>query len=422
VVRRPLDRRSQSGVPGLAIMVVLFVFTFALMVYAFVSWKTCLTKIYAGYQRDSSSPSRYEKIEQEGTDFKGYITLLEDKDNELRAAKGEIEKLNDTIGIEYLDRFEDKLASLKAKLEQMYKNDADDDNLVVLIRRLQQHADSLEDQLRVAKDEKKKSDAALQEARGQIQTEGEQYKARAETFQTELTKKNQEFNEVRASLESKISELQSRIFDINSQSEKEREKSRKQLVVVTRDLDRVKQALDEVQSKKVGGPDFDKDSAEPGGVVLHVDKAGAACMVDIGQKHGAKVGLQFVVYETGPGGKRIEKGTIELKKIYPDFSYAGILSVKDELNPMLRDDVVISPIFKRGAPNIFVLESDIDRIEKSVLKQKIEKFGNKVVDNVTAETDFVVIKENPGQMAQEARNWGVRVIRVSDITKVLGDN
>jgi len=422
VVRRSFDRSPQSGVPAMAIMVVLFVFAFALMVYSFISWRTADKKIYAGYQRDSGSPSVYEKIEQEGTDFKGYIARLEDKDNELRKANLKIDKLNDVIGIEYLDRFEDKLASLKAKLEQMYKNEADDDNLVVLIRRLQQYADNLEEQLSVAKDEKKKAVASLEEARNQLATESEQYKARAETFQTELTRKNQELNETRASLESKISELQSKIFDANSQAEKEREKSRRELVDVSREFDRIRKALEEVQRKKVGGADFDKDSAEPGGVVLYVDKTGDACMVDIGQKHGAKVGLQFVIYETGPGGKRIEKGIIELKKIYPDFSYAGILSLKDELNPILRDDVAISPIFRRGAPNVFVLESDIDRVEKGVLKQKIEKFGNKVVDSVTADTDFVVIKDNPGQMAQEAGKWGVRVIRVSDITKVLGDN
>jgi len=405
----------------MAIMVVLFVFAFAFGVYAFVSWKTCLAKVYAGYQRDSGSPSKYENIEHEGSDFEGYIALLEGKDKQLFDEKQKVDNLERMIGIEYLDRFEDKLSKLKDKLAQMYKQEADDDNLVVLIRRLQQHADSLEEQLRVVKDEKRKADTELGAARNQLTTESENYKTRADDFQNRLKEKDEQFNTVRASLESKISELQSRIFDISSQAEKEREKSRKELVVAARDTERIKAALDEIQRKKVGGDDFDKDSAEADGVVLTVDRAGAACMVDIGQKHGAKVGLQFVVYETGPGGKRIEKGTIELKRIYPDISYASIESVKDELNPMLRDDVVISPIFKRGAPNIFVLESDIDRVEKNVLKQKIEKFGNKVVDNVTAETDFVVIKENPGQMAQEARNWGVRVIRVSDITKVLGE-
>jgi len=412
-------RKTESS-PALPILIVLFVFTFAVTVFALVSWRSAQAKIYGSYKRVGDHVSLYENVKLEGNEYMGYIAQLEAKDADLAKAIGERNRYEEVIGIKFIDQFEDKLAPVKNELEEAYKREGDADTLVVLIRRLAQKGDALADQLRTAAGEKQKAEQSLEEARKQLEDKTKQYTERIQTFQDDLVKKNNETNELRGSLEAKIGELQNRVVDLNSQNERDREKAKKELIVANREKDRLANALAEVKATKIGSTVYDVDSAEPSGVLLNVDKTGKSCMVNIGQKHGAKVGLQFRVYETGPGGKRIEKGLIEIKKLYPNYSFAGILSVKDELNPILPDDVALSPIFKRGAPSIFVFETDFERVEKSRLKEKIEKFGNKVEDAVTAQTDFVVINEQPKEMAMEAKAWGVRIIRAIDVAKVLG--
>jgi len=418
VARRsqPQAARSQSNVTALAVLAVLFVGSFLTMIYFIVQANTMDSQIYSGYT-PTQDGSRYEQIEPGA---KGYIALLTEKDKQISDYIRENETYKEKVGIESVEELDNKFEELKNDIRlidareigenfvgYLYQQAIEIDSLRQQLQTVSDNRDSLEDKLKqeieAAKQTKKVHDAQLEELDAQ-----------------KRARESEQREEV-ARLEKLAGELRDRITELEGQITAMINEHRTALAALTRERDVARNALAEVQQAKGGHTDFNVDTAEPDGVVLKVNRLDKSCMVDIGTRHGAKAGLQFVVYETGAGGVRREKATIELKKVDESISYAGVVEIKDPLDPILENDIIISPLFKRGRANVFVFENDIDRFEQASLKDKIEQFGNRVANKVTAETDFVVIKSSPGDVANDAKRWAVQTIRIADLAKVLGE-
>lgn len=421
MARRPRaqSRKPQSNlVTPLAVFVVLFVFSFGLALYSYMSWRDLDRKIYGNFD----GTSEFEELDSKGEEYFGYLALLEQEQNKRRKDLREKKDLEDIIGISHVDRLGDEFAKLGEEINRIYESKGQDVTFVEFMRQLADEKKNFEQRLNNATAAKDKMNADLSAAREKSATNTRSLNGRIDELQSALDRKNRQIATLDDSHRDTVSKLANKIYTAKTKNQKLHDEYEKKSQRVARDLARVEKALKEVQSQKVGGREFKIDYAEQDGVVINVDKLGESCSVDIGRKHGAQVGMQFVVYEAGPGGKRREKGTIELKKIHADFSIAEVTSIEDDLDPILTEDIVISPIFKRGAPLTFVLEADIDRLDKETLARKIERYGNRVAEGVTPQTDFVVIKDMPGEMAEEAGKWAIRVIRLSDIEKVLGES
>jgi len=397
---------------------VLFVFSFGLALYSYMSWRDLDRKIYGNFD----GTSEFEELDSKGEEYFGYLALLEQEQNKRRKDLREKKDLEDIIGISHVDRLGDEFAKLGEEINRIYESKGQDVTFVEFMRQLADEKKNFEQRLNNATAAKDKMNADLSAAREKSATNTRSLNGRIDELQSALDRKNRQIATLDDSHRDTVSKLANKIYTAKTKNQKLHDEYEKKSQRVARDLARVEKALKEVQSQKVGGREFKIDYAEQDGVVINVDKLGESCSVDIGRKHGAQVGMQFVVYEAGPGGKRREKGTIELKKIHADFSIAEVTSIEDDLDPILTEDIVISPIFKRGAPLTFVLEADIDRLDKETLARKIERYGNRVAEGVTPQTDFVVIKDMPGEMAEEAGKWAIRVIRLSDIEKVLGES
>jgi len=422
VARRPRaqGRKSRNDLAApLAAFIVLFIFALGFGIYAFVSLQDAQARIYDSYVREGRDASRYEKLDKQGDAYVGYIALLEKKDKKIADLELEKQHLTQIIGRSDIGTIEDDLKDLRAQLESIMELE-DEASLVELIRRMAIEKQSLKDRVEEAQNKINELDQRLAASDAEKLQTTKELNSKIEELESQLAAKNQQIRDLREEMGGTISKLQNRIAELTQANETDREKYKAELRKLRQELLQKTEALVEVQTKKIGGTEFDINSADVDGVVLNVSEFGKSCSVDIGLKDGAKVGMQFLVYETGPGGKRREKGKIRLKKVNEHFSFAGIVSLKDELDPILQNDIVISPIFKRGQATVFVLENDIDEVDKRVLAGKIEKFGNHVEERVTPETDFVVIKDVRGEQAQEAAKWAVRVIRMSDVNKVLG--
>jgi len=419
VVRRThaRGRQSQSSV-ALPLFIVLFVFTFAIMVYTIISWR----KLDAMIHGSQAKASDYDKVEKDGNKYLGYVFQLEEKDEKLRKEISEKNKLESVIGMSGLNEIEDKLKDLREDLGKAYQRTGDSDTFVVMIRRLQERANALQGQLGIAKRSQEDAEKDAGQWKETAEESARKLDVEVERIRKEYARNLEVLNDSIATKETRITELQNRIVEISSEFDKERDKTKSELTLANRERQRLAKALENLQSKKIGGTDYNVDYDEVDGVVYSVDNTGEACVVDVGRRQGAQVGLQFIVYETNASGKRIEKGTVELKRVDENQSYAGVTSLKDKLNPILVNDIIISPIFKRGEPIIFVFEKNIDRAERAVWTKKIEKFGNKVADTVSSDTSYVVIKDMPGDIAMQAGTWGVRVINITHIAKVLGEH
>lgn len=423
MARRPRtrSRKPQSNLATpLAVFVMLFVFSFGFALYFYVSWRDADAKIWGSYKPKQNA--KYEKVDLKGEQYYGYIAQLEDKDTRLEKFIRENDDFKEKIGIEHLDQLEDKFSGLKGKIEGIDQLSTGATTFVELVRRIANGKYAVETRLADSESAKEEANRQLDETQGKLETRTNNLNESIDELQTKLTNRTRERDELQTSLEGTISDLKREIAKHKNENEKQRVMYKKETQLAKQEVIRLRSDLKEVQRHKVGTTEFSVDYAEVDGIILNTGDFGRFCNVDIGLKDGAKVGLTFLVYDTSPGGKRREKGRIELKKVGPEFSYAGIITVNDELDPILEDDIIISPIFKRGQPNIFVLEEDIDKIDAEVIKRKIERYGNKVDEAVSPKTDFVVIQDTRGKRAEEAEKLAVTIIRLSYLSKVLGED
>lgn len=424
MARRPRTqgRKQQSTLVGpFAVFVALFIISLGFAVYFYVEWRDLRGRIWGSYVRHRDA--KYEELKSTEDGYTGYINLLEDSDVKQMALLDENKKLADIIGMNELDALQDRFKELKDSFNAIDKEEGTADTFVEFMRRVVLENQDLNKRIEDADKAKGLLNQQLDETHDQLAAAKELNTETERKWNKEIREKNDELNETRKDHERILTKRERQIGELEDEKEQLRTESKTAIRKLTHELAQARTALEEVQAIKTGAreKEFTLDYAESDGIILNVDAMGKFCSVDIGRRDGAQVGMQFLVCETGPGGRRREKAKIELKEVHPDFSIAGIAEMKDKLNPIMEDDDIISPLFKRGQPHVFVFEDDIDLIDKKRLAAKIERFGNRVSNEVTSSTDFVIIEDNPGKKAAEATRWAVRRIRIRDLNRVLGD-
>ncbi|NQT18319.1 MAG: hypothetical protein HQ592_01350 [Planctomycetes bacterium] len=424
MARRPRaqGRKQQSNlVAPLAVFVMLFIICFGAAIYFLVEWRDLNARIWGGYKRQTDA--KYEEPERTEEGYRGYLLLLTELDEKCFVYADENKKLIDTIGMSELDALQDRFNELKKSVKAIDAQEGEATTFVEFMRRVVLAKQNLEQRIADADKAKDDINRQLAETQRDLAALEKQYGQSVTAADEKYKQNDRDLNEKLLARELDITKRERQIVDLKQEKEELREKSVVDLRKAKQELSQARQALKEVQLAKSGTreKEFTLDHAESDGIILNVDDLGRFCSVDIGLKDGAQVGMQFIVCETEPGGKRREKATIELNDVKPDFSTAGFVETRDKLDPVMKDDDIISPLFKRGQPRVFVFEDDIELMERKSLAVRIERFGNKVSDTVTPKTDFVVIKDNPGKMADEATKWAVRRIRLKDIKKILGN-
>jgi hypothetical protein len=152
------------------------------------------------------------------------------------------------------------------------------------------------------------------------------------------------------------------------------------------------------------GPDRDVRAYQPDGRVILVDDQAKVVHLDIGSDKHVYPGLTFGVYSRGeavpPNGKG--KAEVEVFDVAKTYSAARIVNPNVQ-NPILPGDTVANLIWDCNRPNVFVVAGDfdldnngsIDPDGAAKIKALIEKWGGKVVDAVTIDTDYVLLGQPP---------------------------
>ncbi len=68
----------------------------------------------------------------------------------------------------------------------------------------------------------------------------------------------------------------------------------------------------------------------------------------------------------------------------------------------------------------FVVTGTLDNFSRNEIKDFIEKNGGKVSSSVSKKTDYVLVGENPGSKADNARSLGVKIITEDELIKLAG--
>jgi hypothetical protein len=159
------------------------------------------------------------------------------------------------------------------------------------------------------------------------------------------------------------------------------------------------------------------DKAQPGeavtrltdGKILKVQAEQNVCYIDLGEKDHITPGLPFSVYSSAGGIPEDGKGKakIVVKNVSANTSECRIVeSSKDD--PIVDGDLIGNVIFSPTRNYNFVVEGDFDLYNTDKpdaagtreVRTMIERFGGKLSDNVSVDTDFVVMGVEPERPAK----------------------
>jgi len=167
--------------------------------------------------------------------------------------------------------------------------------------------------------------------------------------------------------------------------------------------DRMKLAQEEV-ARIEPGPDRAVLAQEPDGQVILIDDKAKVVHLDIGSNEHVYPGLTFTVYDRGAAVSADGKGKAEIKVFDVAETYSAARIVNPELSkPILQGDIVANLIWNADRTNVFVVagEFDLDRDGQldsdatARIETLVEKWGGKMADSITIDTDFLVLGKQP---------------------------
>jgi hypothetical protein len=151
-------------------------------------------------------------------------------------------------------------------------------------------------------------------------------------------------------------------------------------------------------------PDPNKPAYKPDGKIILIDDQAKVVHLNIGSNEHVYPGLTFSVYDRGTLVSEDGKGKAEIKVFDVAETYSAARITKSEIKrPILQGDFVANLIWDGEKTNIFVVIGDFDLDKDGMfdfnatdkIKERIETWGGRVDDDVSINTDFIVIGEQP---------------------------
>lgn len=190
------------------------------------------------------------------------------------------------------------------------------------------------------------------------------------------------------------------------------------------------------------------DVAQPDGEVTFADAKLGYAWIDLGKNNGIQKGMRFHAYQNAKGGRHRLKAMLEVKKVESDSSQVAILQdfeTKDpengdrlvlpyENDPVVKGDLIRSvwfpdgrPVYEKGAvPKFFFLGKNVGNrfYTKNELAKKIEEFGGKVLPELTAEVNYVVIlpkgEDDDSKNYDKAILFGTTFMKEDELLEFIG--
>ncbi len=217
----------------------------------------------------------------------------------------------------------------------------------------------------------------------------------------------QKYNENSALLEQTTSEQVKTLRDQLQQARDDLQalnddllKTREELKVAQNDLKSEKEKLSKIEP----GPDREVLAYEPDGQIILIDDQAQVVHLNIGIDDHVYQGLTLTVYDRGTSIPEDGKGKAEIEVFDVAKTYSAARITQSELTkPILQGDIVANLIWDTDRTNVFVIAGDFDLDNDGVIdyngadkiKTLIEKWGGRVDDAISIDTDFLVLGKQP---------------------------
>ncbi len=167
--------------------------------------------------------------------------------------------------------------------------------------------------------------------------------------------------------------------------------------------ERMKSALEKLQEVKPL-PDREVAAFKPDGEVILVDDQAKVVHLNIGSNDHVYRGLTFSVYHRNASIAKDGKGKAEVEVFDIAKNYSAARIIRSEINsPILEGDIVANLIWDSSKANVFAIAGEFDVDNDGVIDEDavdkiqalIEKWGGRVTDTVSIDTDFLVLGNPP---------------------------
>lgn len=159
------------------------------------------------------------------------------------------------------------------------------------------------------------------------------------------------------------------------------------------------------------------------GQVLSSNTEASVAFIDIGRNDGLFTGQTFEVFNTGKGGREIQKGEIEVQKLFDQYARAKILNQEQPVqNPIQSNDYIRDDDFMTGRSKTFVLAGKFSgKNDEPILREMIQEGGHTLSSDVTINTSYLVIGSNYEDTSayEKASELSVTIISTAKLRQML---
>lgn len=239
-----------------------------------------------------------------------------------------------------------------------------------------------------------------QEKEETLLAEKEKYARQVEDITTD-------YHELKVLINQTADQQVKRFMDQLDKSRAENKDTKKELFKTQAQLklaqDRIKKVQDKLASL-VPPPDREVMAFQADGEIILIDDQAKIVHLNIGLKDRVYKGLTFSVYEKNVPIPRDGKGKAEIEVFNVDNNISAARILRSEIKrPIVLGDIIANLIWDSHGDNVFVIAGDfdlngdakIDRDANDKLQALVKKWGGKVSDEVSVNTDFVVLGSTP---------------------------
>lgn len=230
--------------------------------------------------------------------------------------------------------------------------------------------------------------------------------AEKEKYQLQVDEIKKDYNDLKVMLQ-QTSDQQ--VQTLMTQLEEERDNRKKlsqQLLKTEAELttaeERIKRALEKLRAL-VPSPDSEVAAYRPDGKIILVDDAAKVVHINLGSDDHVYRGLTFSVYEKNTPILREGRGKAEIEVFSVGKNISTARIVSSTKNPIIVEDAIANLVWDSDKTNVFVVagefdlngDGDIDYEGAEKIKALIRKWGGRVADEITIDTDFLVLGSIP---------------------------
>ncbi len=177
-------------------------------------------------------------------------------------------------------------------------------------------------------------------------------------------------------------------------------KTQAELKMAQDKMKRTQQMLESI----VPPPDAEAPAYKPDGRIILIDDPTKIVHLNIGSNDRVYRGLTFSVYDRNMPIPKDGRGKAEIEVFSVAETFSAARIIRSEIKrPIIVDDIIANLIWDSKKTNVFVIagdfdldgDGDSDRNADDKLKALIQKWGGRADDNVSIETDFVVLGTTP---------------------------